>query len=195
MDYTIVFGGIIFGAMIGATAALASKWRVRNVPAPTKESPRPDTIATRQWVEDVVNAKTSTCLQVGGKTIEGLRAEVHALRQDLYDLKPYVYEVQYGTSSSGTKLGRLAETKNRNCWLFVSEPCAWEDGKPRPMTDDERREYNNWVEDAKDLFDSGEAMVSAESCAAGGIKEFDVHDVDAVVADLAAIGIEAKIRK
>ena len=85
-----------FGACIYLAYVIISERKMRTPPP----SERTDVTATRQWVTDIINTKTSTCVQVGGDTINGIREEIRGIRNDWY-------QAWYYTAPSGAKIARI----------------------------------------------------------------------------------------
>jgi hypothetical protein len=63
--YALILVAVIAATIYATKAFLGS---VEGTKERDMDSPRPDVPATRQWVEDVVNAKTSNCMHVTGST-------------------------------------------------------------------------------------------------------------------------------
>ena len=148
------------------------------------DSPRPDVTATRQWVDEIVDQKTSNCLRVGGEVHKAIIDDIKEIRKDAP-----AYYLLLGTSKSGRMVGRLLT--GRQCGLAISKACAWVGNVPSPLTEEEALEYKGWSEAADGHYNWECIHTMSEEWAEGGAKTVELYApiVPAIQAKLVEMGL------
>lgn len=147
------------------------------------DSLRPDVGATRQWVEQKLNASTANCIRVGGESHKDIIDQLADHR-----IQAPAYYLLVGKAKSGRMIGRLFS--GRNLGIAISKPCAWEKQIPSPLTEDEGKEYAEWQSKADWEYTCNCNHTSNEEWAQSGGVHIDIHahEVPAIQCMLIGIG-------
>jgi hypothetical protein len=138
-------------------------------PVDLGESPRPDIMATRQWVESMINTKTATCMQVSGAAHIGILQRLSAL-EALVPKKKHYYILTARTQTN-TPMGRLFEGDSFG--IALTKPARFFNGLPSIAMLAELEDYAEWVDQANFHYKWNEEHKVAEEYG----REFTRQDI------------------